>query len=442
MAAAARLAKLGHAVTVLERGSAAGGRLHAVEHEGFRWDAGPSSTGLPAALRDLFRKSGRPIERYLRLELRVPARRHVFADGSIVDLPTGSRADQIHAVDCGLGAGAGALWSQFVDDLASGWEQFRLSAEGPDGVGAFGGASEPPDGRDHDAWGQRGRARGSLDRLLRRGLPDERLRELVGFRFAVAGSKLRSVPASCVDGVYVERSFGVWGFPTGSSALTDALVTRLAERNVEVLYDSAVRHIRSSTSGVTGVELEDGSLVAASIVVAAIDPLVVFTSLLGKPGLAPARVFRSAARRAPPAAVHLGLRGDNPLGHPGELVLHGDPLVTVETAGSAPDGHRAWTVRLPATASTHTLELLAERGLDVRDQVVARVDRPPDRMLAETGEAAYPLVWDGLRSHQKRFASAHPVPGLYVLAAPLAPGASIPEVAWTAAHVATAVGKA
>ena len=91
MAAAARLAKLGHAVTVFEHQPTAGGRLRTVEQDGFRWDAGESSSGLPAVLRDLFRKSGRPIERYDDLRP-APPRRHLFAGGACVDLPTGSRA--------------------------------------------------------------------------------------------------------------------------------------------------------------------------------------------------------------------------------------------------------------------------------------------------------------------------------------------------------------
>ena len=65
MAAAARLAKLGHEVTLLERSAEARRRPGEVERDGFAWDAGPTSTLLPAVVRDLFRKSGRPLEREL-----------------------------------------------------------------------------------------------------------------------------------------------------------------------------------------------------------------------------------------------------------------------------------------------------------------------------------------------------------------------------------------
>jgi hypothetical protein len=86
------LSKLGHVVTVLERNADAGGAIRRIEHNGYAWDAGPASTTIPAVLRDLFRKSGRPIEQYVDLVMREPARRHVFEDGTSVDQPSGSRA--------------------------------------------------------------------------------------------------------------------------------------------------------------------------------------------------------------------------------------------------------------------------------------------------------------------------------------------------------------
>ena len=116
MAVAARLAKLGHAVTLLERGSRLGGALVPVEQDGFTWDGGPTYTLLPAVVRDLFRKSGRPAERELDLVELDVLREHRFPDGTSVRLPFGSRAAQIQAVD-GLGPGLGARWADHVQAL-------------------------------------------------------------------------------------------------------------------------------------------------------------------------------------------------------------------------------------------------------------------------------------------------------------------------------------
>ena len=123
-ATAARLAKLGHAVTVVERGPRLGGAITAEEAEGFAWDRGAHSTLLPAVLRDLFRKSGRPLEKELDLEPVDVIRHHRFPDGSELRLPGGSRAAQVAAFDA-LGPGLGQAWADHVAAYADTWELLR-----------------------------------------------------------------------------------------------------------------------------------------------------------------------------------------------------------------------------------------------------------------------------------------------------------------------------
>jgi phytoene dehydrogenase-like protein len=428
MAAAARLAKLGHAVTVFEQQPTAGGRLRSVEQGGFRWDAGESSTGLPAVLRDLFRKSGRPIERYVDLTP-VPPRRHLWQDGTCVDLPMGSRAEQTRALDAGLGAGTGLLWTQFVDGQADVWDRFRRSRAGPDWDG-----SQPARLAD-----LRLPVRRSLRHLLSRALPDPRLRAVASHRWVLAGSDLRRVPAVAAVDAYVERSFGIWRGPSGLGELRDALVLRLAERGVHVRYGSPVTSVKVDGGQVKGVEIGDGTWFAADVVVASIDPLAVFAQLLGRGFSRPARVFRAARRVTPPAVTRLGLRGADAGGSGGDIVLHGDPLVVVSAGGTAPEGHCARTVRMRGATDEDVIAVMASRGLDVRAEVVTRLDGEPPGSAAV---ADRDIAWDGWRAHLRRSALAEPVAGLYVLGARLTPRATIPEVGWTAAHVAGRVGKA
>src|SRR3954452_19271551 len=125
LASAARLAKLGHEVTLVEARPQLGGALGFVEADGFRWDTGPTSTLLPAVIRDFFRKSGRPAEKEIDLVPVEPVQQHRFEDDTVLDLPGGSRAAQLEAVDTALGAGAGARWTSYVDDFAEVWEVLR-----------------------------------------------------------------------------------------------------------------------------------------------------------------------------------------------------------------------------------------------------------------------------------------------------------------------------
>src|SRR4051794_27549477 len=124
-AVAARLAKQRHDVTLVERRDRLGGAVGFVEQDGFRWDSGPTSTALPAVVRDLFRKSGRPLERELDLVPVQPMREHRWEDGTVLAMPSGSRAAQLEAVDAALGAGAGTHWVDYVHGFADTWDVLR-----------------------------------------------------------------------------------------------------------------------------------------------------------------------------------------------------------------------------------------------------------------------------------------------------------------------------
>src|SRR6478735_533403 len=124
-AAAARLAKQGHDVTLVERRDRLGGAVGFVERDGFRWDSGPTATALPAVLRDLFRKSGRPLEREVELVPVEPMREHRFDDGTVLALPSGSRAAQLEAVEDALGGGLGRQWVDYVHGFADTWDVLR-----------------------------------------------------------------------------------------------------------------------------------------------------------------------------------------------------------------------------------------------------------------------------------------------------------------------------
>jgi phytoene dehydrogenase-like protein len=87
------------------------------------------------------------------------------------------------------------------------------------------------------------------------------------------------------------------------------------------------------------------------------------------------------------------------------------------------------------------LATLARRGIDVSERVVARVDRSPLDVMAQTGGSPSGFLWAGWRAHAARAALSSPVQGLHMLGAGMHPGASIPYVVWGAAHVAARIGE-
>ena len=298
LACAARLAKLGHSVVVCERRSTPGGLLRQVHQDGFTWDAAPMLVTLPAVLRDLFRKSGRPLERYVDLQLAVPARRHVFPDRSAVDLPTGSRAAQHDAISAVLGDRPAAQWSAFVDAQADLWERLRSQVlDVPQGNQRL---RERKLAKDVLA-GQ------SLERVLRKTVRDDRLRSMACYPALRAGRTPANAPAYLAVESYVERTFGIWHSPDGAADLSRALVERMSERNVEVRFDTEVRALASVGDHVTGVTLAAGGTLPAQVVVIARDGIHGEHTHVGLTRSLPHQPLEVGAARQPAGVgLHLG----------------------------------------------------------------------------------------------------------------------------------------
>ncbi|MYW75242.1 FAD-dependent oxidoreductase, partial [Pseudonocardia sp. SID8383] len=119
LAAAARLAAAGHAVTVFERADTPGGKLGVVTRDGFTFDTGPSLLTMPDLLDDLFAATGGPAD--LPVTPVDPACGYVFADGTRLDLPHAVAAVPA-ALDAALGDGAGASWTALHEHSRRLWD--------------------------------------------------------------------------------------------------------------------------------------------------------------------------------------------------------------------------------------------------------------------------------------------------------------------------------
>ncbi|MCD4534737.1 FAD-dependent oxidoreductase [Nocardioides sp. cx-169] len=420
LASAARLAKLGHEVTLLEATDTLGGALGTESEAGYTWDAAATATLLPAVIRDLFRKSGRPVERELDLVPLDVIREHRFVDGTSVRLPGGTRGAQLAAFD-ELGPGLGQAWVDHVASYADDWEVLRR------------GYFEVPWDRDRlpKEVTARLHSRETLHKRLRRSFRDDRLALVAGHPFVAAGHDLRNVPAWAGLHAYLEQRFDAWTITGGMARLATALEARLATRGVTVLRPARALDLVVREGRVAAVGTELGE-VAADVVVVAIDPRRL-------PALAP--YVERTMPAIPPVVSHLGLDGDVP-DVPHELVLHGDPMLVVRPGGTAPPGGTAWTVHGRGRLAEDLLRALARHRLDVREHVVARVDRSPRQLVDEWGGSPLGVLWQGRATVHQRLGPDTPIPGVYTAGAHATPGAGLPYVGLSAALVAQAVGPA
>jgi phytoene desaturase len=487
LAVAARLATLGHGVVVCEQSGQVGGKLASWSRDGFTFDTGPSLLTLPAVYRDLFIKTGKPIEDSLELVEVDPAFRYRFpgVDGgepTWLTVPNASRARLRAALDDTLGAGAGDDWDRFLDRAHAVWQATR----GPFLESPLGGARDllrlarrTDDLRTVAPWL-------SLRSLGARYLRDPRLRMLLDRYATYTGSDPRRAPAALAVVPYVEQTFGAWHVRGGLSRLADAVHERALLRGAQVRTSADVTRLIVEGGRAAGVQLATGERLPADVVVSDADATHLYEHLLPSTvGRAPRRRLRRATPSLAGFVMLLAVRGRTPdLGHHTVLFPRdydaefdavfgrpaapvADPTVYVcapDDPAMRPDGHEAWFVLVnaprhgtgpgqvdwtaPALAESYAdrvLGVLAERGLDVRDRLLWREVRTPadlEHATRSPGGAIYGTSSNGARSAFLRPANRSPVPGLFLVGGSAHPGGGLPLVGLSAAIVADLVGPA
>lgn len=478
LATAARLARGRHRVTVLDRARELGGSLRPYVVDGILVPPPPTSFTMPAVLRDLFAKTGRPIERDLELLPVDPARRYVFADGTELDLPSGNRADTIAAFDADLGRGAGAEWEALLVRGREMWDVLRRDViERPIAGRAelLRRLSTVRTARTLAPWR-------TLQSLGRGVLSDPRARRVLDTYALAVGADPRHAPAALAVLPYLEHAFGVWRVDGGSTRLVSALTERAGLRGAEMRTGCEVVEIVVAGDRVTGVRLADGEQIAADVVVSAIDSRsangLVHTggrpwpvTPVGREGVSRLTVVLTSTAPVPDLPAETVFLGDCDAGKglgavaptsPGarsslptirvEHLQAGDTSVWTVSAATVvhgSDGVDQRSVDWRDTARVRDqarglITSLAGRGLDLRSATAALVDTPAlleDRTGAPGGAILGPAP-HGVLGAFGRAPNRSRVHGLYAVGASAHPGPGLPFTGLSAVLVSELLGVA
>jgi UDP-galactopyranose mutase len=143
----------------------------------------------------------------------------------------------------------------------------------------------------------------------------------------------------------------------------------------------------------------------------------------------------------PPVVTHLGLTGEVP-DLPPEVVFHGDPMLVLRTGGQAPAGAHAWTLLGRGRLAEDIVIALARKGVNVRTNVEARLDRSPREQVETWGGSPLGVLWQGRATIRHRLGPRTPIRGVYAAGAHATPGSGLPYVGLSAALVAQVIGPA
>ena len=327
----------------------------------------------------------------------------------------------------------------------------------------------------------------TLRQLGHRYFDDPRLVTLLDRYATYTGSDPRRAPAALAAIPFIEQTFGAWHIGGGLGTLADALFQRCLDQGVDVRFNEPVTHVTNDGSRVSGIQLANGQTLAADIVVSDADAATLYEQLLGAPAAAsaPMRRLRKSVPSLSGFVLMLALRGRTPdLPHHTVLfpehydaefdAIFGrrpqpvdDPAVYIccpDDDAMRPDAHHeAWFVLInaprhdpaagvdwsdPSLVTAYTariLDVLAERGYDVRDRLLWHETRTPADLESDTwtpGGSIYGSSSNSRRSAFLRPANQSPLKGLFLVGGSAHPGGGLPLVGMSAAIVADLIGPA
>ena len=283
IAAAGRLAREGHTVTVLEKSSQPGGRVAVIKKDGFRFDTGPTLFLMPEVFAETYAALGERMEEQLDLIQLDPTYRAHFHDDSTLDLTSvlPDMRKQLDAIEPGS-------FEAFLRFMAEGYRSYFLSLD------KF-------VGRNFYSYLQYFDLK-NLPLLFRMKalvkhaantatyFKDPRLQAAFSFQNMYLGLSPYEAPATFSLLQYTELGDGVW-FPRGGMYRPiETLAQIAAGLGVRFRYETPVARINAAGNRVSGVTLEDGGRLAADVVVANADLPYVYSDLLPDDGSA-ARLY-------------------------------------------------------------------------------------------------------------------------------------------------------
>ena len=307
LASAVWLADFGHDVTVVERQDHPGGQLTMPVPT-------PMTLTLPAALRDLFGKTGRRLDREFTLIPADPAVRYVTSRGAVT-FPHASRSGTLAALNDAFGHETADQWGRLMRIAGDIWQILRPTfverAATPHTIASL-------------ALGTRSRrtAFATLaDVFHRANVTDPTVREIIAAHAYAVGVDPERGPAAVVTRPYLEQTFGLWRIDGGPVRLIDALVRRATERGALISTGVTATHVELARRRVVAVHTDDGARHGADAIVSAV-PAAGHHRLLGR-GRHPSSQFTISSARYPAAGLHdldapvrtiVTPRNDTPLG--------------------------------------------------------------------------------------------------------------------------------
>ena len=273
IATAARLAKNGYDVTVLEKNETPGGRCNQIIRDGHRFDIGPTLFLMPEIWEETFAALGEKMSDHLDLKRIDPTYKVHFDDGLQLELTSniGKMQTQLEKVEK-------TAFTGFLNYIAEGGKHYKMSVEkfvGRNFYNIF----------EYFSLGNlpllfQLKALQKHYANVSTFFKDERLKAAFTFQNMYLGLSPYDAPATYSLLQYTELAEGVW-YPMGGMYAGIQAFVKIAEKlGVKFIYNAPVKRIHVNDDKVVGVELEDGRQMSSDIFIGNADLPYIYKELL------------------------------------------------------------------------------------------------------------------------------------------------------------------
>jgi phytoene desaturase len=486
LATAARLAKMGHDVSIYEASDRVGGKCRTEWIGDYAFDTGPSLLTLPAVYRDLFIRTGKRFENEVGLQPVDPAFSYHFSDGTTLEFPNLSLTKTCEAIDNTLGKKAGDEWHRLMQSAERMWDVSRgpfIESELPSTLSLMRRKGFLKDLRTIAPWK-------SLRSYTKNATDNPYLQKIIDRYATYSGSDPRKAPAVLLSIAFIESTFGAWHLKGGLGTLATALEKRCQKLGVKIFFHSPVERILTENKSACGVRLVDGTHIQANIIVANADAELVYNKLIDKSIKSVKRERKKLAKADKSLAgftLLLGLDNSKVTGDIPKMRHHNiffpenyddefesifakkqpvsDPTIYV-CAPQDPDmvrgeNRESWSVlvnaprhdRISGYDWTNNPEIYAKKiiakldslGLRVSERMEVMEFRTPadlEKAVLAPGGSIYGTSSNGARAAFRRASNRSPLKNLYCVGGSAHPGGGLPLVGMSAELVAEAIGRA
>ncbi|MBK8304248.1 MAG: phytoene desaturase [Chloracidobacterium sp.] len=274
LGAAGLFARKGYEVTVVEKNANLGGRANIFEHDGFKFDMGPSWYLAPDIFEHYFNLVGERVEDHLELKRLSPSYRIFFRNnGDPLDINSDIEKDTatFEAIEPGAGEKLRAYLKQSKYQYEVATQSFMF--KNYDRIWDFFNKRVMTEGQKLSVFS-------TMHRFVSKFFTSKKLQQVMEYTMVFLGTSPYEAPALYNLMSHMDFNQGVF-YPQGGFYELIKALANIAEKNGAVLRtDSAVEKIIVRDKKAVGVRLDGGEFIEADLVISNADMWFTETKLL------------------------------------------------------------------------------------------------------------------------------------------------------------------